>query len=263
MEEGKIVSIEDRIPKLKQIRKRKANRRLILLLALFFVLIACVMYFLSPLSHIRSIHVEGNRYLSSEQVTELSGLTKDTNIWKIDKKQIVKKIKTNPEIKQVEIKTRFPNSVIITIKERNRIAYVTKEDRFQPVLENGEILPPLKKGEIPVYAPVLIGFSKGEGLKQLLRELDKLPQGILNSISEIHEDPKKTDIYHITLYMNDGFEVSATSRALSEKLVHYPSIVSQLDPNVKGVIDLEVGYYFKAFNPPEPKKEPKENADER
>lgn len=264
MEKGKIVSIEDRIPKLKELRKRKANRRMILLLSLFFVLIACVMYFLSPLSHIRKIDVEGNRYISSEQVIKLSGLTNDTNIWQIDKKQVEKEIKTNPEIKQVDIKRTIPNSVLLEITERDRIAYVVKEDRFQPVLENGEILEPLQEGEIPVYAPVLVGFSKGKELNQLLGELGKLPQEILNSISEIHEAPTKTDNYQITLYMNDGFEVSATSRTLSEKLVHYPAIISQLDPNVKGVINLEVGSYFKAYDSPDTKnnKDTKKNADE-
>ena len=71
----------------------------------------------------------------------------------------------------------------------------------------------------------------------------------LNSISEIHYTPKKTDHYHISLFMNDGFEVSATLRSFSEKMAHYPSIISQLDPNKKGIIDLEVGSYFKAFEP--------------
>ena len=78
----------------------------------------------------------------------------------------------------------------------------------------------------------------------MMKELDKLPSEILNSISEIYYSPKKTDLYHISLFMNDGFEVSATLRSFSEKMVHYPSIISQLDPNKKGLIDLEVGSYF-------------------
>jgi cell division protein FtsQ len=47
--------------------------------------------------------------------------------------------------------------------------------------------------------------------------------------------------------MNDGFEVRATLRTFSDKMVHYPSIISQLDPNKKGIIDLEVGSFFKAY----------------
>jgi len=70
----------------------------------------------------------------------------------------------------------------------------------------------------------------------------------LNAISEIHHDPKETDKYHVFLFMNDGFEVNATIPTLSVKMAHYPSIVSQLDPEVKGIIDIEVGSFFKAYD---------------
>ncbi|MFJ5622204.1 cell division protein FtsQ/DivIB [Peribacillus loiseleuriae] len=251
MEKGKIVSIEDRIPKLKKLRKRKANRRLILLLSFFFILIACVLYFLSPLSHIKEIKVMGNQYLSSDQIITLSGLTNDTNIWKVNKSEMIKKmIESQKEIESVTISTQFPNSVLITVTEFERIAYLSKNNRFYPIMENGKILTELESGEIPVFAPVLIDFTEGDTLKQLLDELKVLPEEIRNSISEIRKEPTKTDAYHITMFMNDGFEVSATSRTLSKKMIHYPSIVAQLDPNVKGVINLEVGSFFKAYDTP-------------
>ncbi|MBA9024960.1 MULTISPECIES: cell division protein FtsQ/DivIB [Bacillaceae] len=256
MEKGKVVSIEDRIPKLKNLRKRKANRRLILLLSFFFILIACVLYFLSPLSHIKEIKVRGNQYLSSDQIVSLSGLTNDTNIWKVNKRELINKMKeSQEEIESVTVTTQFPNSVLITITEFERIAYLSKNNRFYPIMENGKILTELKRGEIPVFAPVLIDFTEGDALNLLLDELKALPEEIRNSISEIRKEPTKTDLYHITMFMNDGFEVSATSRTLSKKMIHYPSIVAQLDPKVKGVINLEVGSYFRAYDTPNLKEE--------
>lgn len=255
MEKGKIVSIEDCIPKLKQIRKSKANRRLVLLLSLFFILVACVLYFLSPLSYVKSIKVEGNQYITSKQIIKLSNIKKDRSIWKVDTGETVANIKKNPEIKSASVTPVFPNSVKITISEHTRIAYLSNGGKFAPILENGDVLKELATGENPVFAPVLIGFKEGKALKLLLEELDKLPVEIQNAISEIHHDPSKTDEYHIVMYMNDGYEVSATSRTLSEKMIHYPSIVSQLDPEIKGVIDLEVGSYFKAFNEPKQEEE--------
>ncbi|PLS16595.1 cell division protein FtsQ [Bacillus sp. M6-12] len=247
MESGKIVSIEDRIPKLKELRKKKANRRLIMLLSMFFILIACVIYFISPLSEIRYIKVQGNRYISSSKIIQLSGLTEGGSIWKAGTKESAGQIKQYPEIKSASVSIKLPSTVLITVGEHDRIAYLSNDGRFYPILENGEILDPLKKQEIPVHAPVLIDFKKGNALNQLLEELENLPQEITNSISEIHHTPKKTDTYHITLFMNDGYEVSANSRTLAEKLVHYPSIISQLQPGVKGVIDLEVATFFKSY----------------
>ncbi|AIE59564.1 cell division protein FtsQ/DivIB [Bacillus methanolicus] len=248
MEKGKVVSIEDRIPKLKQQRRRKANRRVILLLLMFFLLIACVVYFQSPLSHVRTVKVNGNEVYPKGELLKMIGISESTNIWKVDKKAIENKLKKLPEIKSANVKIKFPHTVIVNVKEYRRIAYIVKESSYLPVLENGKILTRGQTTQLPVSAPLLIGFSEGDVLKEMISSLQKLPEEVINSISEIHYKPKKTDSYRIILYMNDGFEVSATLRSFAEKMVHYPSIVSQLDPDKKGVIDLEVGSYFKAFD---------------
>src|SRR5690625_5861283 len=89
MEDKKIISIEDRIPKLKKQRKKKANRRLVFYLSLFFVLISIIIYLQSPLSYIKNIHVYGHHVLHENEIIELSDIKNDTNIWKAkDRKSI-------------------------------------------------------------------------------------------------------------------------------------------------------------------------------
>lgn len=247
MEKGNIVSIEDRIPKLKEQRRKKANRRLITLLLLFFFLIICIVYFQSPLSNVKNVVVSGNELYSRDVLINKSGITQKTNIWKIDSGEIERKIEKSPEIKEATIETKLPSTVYIKVKEYKRIAYISKEKLFLPVLENGQMLNEKQMTEIPVNAPILIGFKEGRVLNEMIEGLEELPREVLNSISEINYTPKETDEFHITLFMNDGYEVSATLRSFSDKMSHYPSIASQLDPNVKGIIDLEVGSYFKAY----------------
>jgi len=247
MEKGKIVALEDRIPKLKEQRRRKANRRLVLLLILFFTMIVVIAYSQSPLSHVKTITIKGNGVYSDTELISQSGLSKNTNIWKIKKDEMASKIKRLSEIKTVTIKTHWPNTVVIQVKEHKRIAYLKKANKFLPIMENGKIVNEKAAEKIPVNSPILFEFKEGAALNKMVKELGKLPSEISNSISEIHYTPKKTDQYHISLFMNDGFEVSATLRSFSEKMVHYPSIISQIDPKKKGIIDLEVGTYFKAF----------------
>lgn len=247
MEKGKVVSIEDRIPKLKNLRKKKTNRRLILLLSIFFILIGCVLYFLSPLSYVKTIQIEGNQYLSDKKIINLSKINTKQSIWNVDIAHTEANILKNPEIKSAEVVPVFPNSLKITVEENERMAYLRKGKSFMPILENGVILKSLESTEIPVFAPILIGFTEGEPLNLLLEEFTKLSDEIVNSISEVHYRPTKTDKYHITLFMNDGFEVTATALTFSDKMKHYPSIVSQLDPKEKGVIDLEVGSFFQSY----------------
>ncbi|KQL54717.1 cell division protein FtsQ [Heyndrickxia shackletonii] len=245
MGKGNVVSLEDRIPKLKEQRKRKTNRRLIFLLSVFFLLIICVIYFQSPLSHVGKISIKGNFSVSKKLIIEKSGLTSKTNIWNMKNQEIEKKILQLPEIKSVGIKKVLPNKVDIEIKEHKQIASFANGTGFTPVLENGVILSNNSLKEF--NGPILTNFHKGKYLKLMAEQLQQLPAEITNSISEIHYDPNKTDSYHILLYMNDGYEVSATMRTLADKMVHYPSIISQLTPNVKGIIDLEVGSYFTPF----------------
>lgn len=247
MKQGNVVSIEDRIPKLKQQRRKKANRRLTFLLFVFFFLIVCVVYFQSPLSHIKAINIIGNKVYSDQEIIKMSKVNNKTNVWKINEKVIEARIKKLPEIKKASVSIELPNILNVKLQEEKRVAYIASEDDFYPVLENGQILKDKGVSSNPMNVPILKGFSEGKEMDELISGLGDMPVGVKNSISEIHYSPKETDNYHIMLYMNDGFEVSASLRNFSKKMAHYPSIVSQLDPDKKGVIDLEVGSYFKAF----------------
>ena len=247
MEKENVVSLEDRIPKLKQRRKKKANRRAIALLSVFFFLLIFVLYFLSPLSNVNKINVQGNVYTTENIIVETSGLSTDTTIWKVNKEELKERLKELPEIKSADISIILPNTVQIKVEEHKRLAYMVSGSDFLPILSNGKVMEAIGKGIVPIHAPLIIGFSEGKELDAVISALEELPEEINNAISEIHYDPSDTDQYRVKLYMNDGFEVSANSRTLADKLVHYPSIVSQLDANVKGVIDLEVGSYFRAY----------------
>lgn len=107
MDKRKIVSIEDRIPKLKHQRRKKANRRLIMLLALFFILIAGVIYFQSPLSKVKEITVSGNESYTYEHIVEKSGLSYESNVWKISKGEVEEKLEKIQEIKQATVNVKF------------------------------------------------------------------------------------------------------------------------------------------------------------
>ena len=247
MEKGKIVSIEERIPKLKQQRKQKTNRRVIFLLAFFFLTILVVVYLRSPYSHIQDIKVNGSSITDKESIIKASKLKLNMNIWSFQPKEIEKSIGNIEEIKSVKVSRQFPTHVIISVKEYDRVAYLMKDRTFHPVLENGSIVQETSLSTAPTSSPILIHFEEGKTLKTLLNELDKLPKNIVHSISEIQSAPKKTDQEHIILYMNDGFEVSATLPTFSEKMKHYPAIISQLNPSTKGIIDLEVGSFFQSY----------------
>lgn len=247
MKKSNVIEIEDRIPKLKQQRRQKANKRFVLYISLFFVLVLFILYFQSPLSKIQTVDVSGNVHVPTKEIIESSGLEKGTSFWKVKPEEIAKNVKEHEEIANVNVVRQFPNKIKINVNENTRVAYLIEGTYYYPILETGKILEKDKLENIPADAPLLINWTQSEELQEMAAELRLVPASILNRISEIHLTPEDSDPLHISLFMNDGHEVSATIRDFSKKIKNYPMIVEQLTEEQLGVIHLEVGSYFKAY----------------
>src|SRR5690625_2198168 len=113
MEEKKIVSIEDRIPKLKEARKKKANRRLLFYLAIFFFLISIIVYLQSPLSYVKKIDVIGSEFVEEQDVIQYSEIKLNANLWMVNKNAVKKALESHPLIEQAEIQRRLPQTIQI------------------------------------------------------------------------------------------------------------------------------------------------------
>lgn len=243
---NKVVSIEDRVPKLKEERKKRANRRLLILILLLFFIFACIAYFQSPYSKVGDVVIKGNMYTQSNQILQQSGLTEKPPLLLLKEERVKKNITTLPQLKSASMKVSFPNKVEIVVEEYERLAYLFEENGMKVLLENGESIS--LDGMVTQFSgPIVKGFDQKEHMKLLARQLAEMPTEVKNAISEIIYSPKKTDKYRIIAYMNDGFEVHASLRTFGSKMAYYPSIVKQLDPDVKGIIDMEVGLFFRSY----------------
>lgn len=245
MKNSKVIKLQDRVPKLKdQQKKKKVNKRLMLYVSALFLLVLFLIYFQSPLSNIKKITIYGNHYMTDEQVMEQSGITYETGYFRVMTDKAEENLKKRSEIKNVDVKKQFPNKVVIDIEEYVTIGYINKNGKLRPLLENGKSLDMLPNGELPVAAPIFVPFEEKK-MKELISELEKLTPEILRSISEIHYTPTKSNPDHLTLYMNEGYEVSTTIQDFAKRMEAYPLIVKNIDPNRKAMIDLEVGAYIK------------------
>lgn len=248
MAQKKVVSIEDRIPKLKQARKKKANRRLLFYLSIFFILISIIVYLQSPLSYIRTIQVEGNSFLQDNEIVKQANLTDNKNIWTIDTDAVESILNDSPIIASAKVSRKLPWTVSITVEEYELVGYTQKESTYYPVLGNGTTLQSMAKKTYNGDAPLLKGFNKETYLHRLTNEMEKLPETIRNLISEVHWTPEKDNNDKMRLYMNDGFIVDARIPNFADSMEIYPSIVSQLEEESEGIIHIGVGAYFESFH---------------
>ncbi|WP_017471803.1 cell division protein FtsQ/DivIB [Amphibacillus jilinensis] len=248
MEDEKVVSIEERIPKLKEARRKKTNRRLIFYLCLFFVLISIVVYLQSPLSYVSEINVAGQEYVSIEEIIEYSRLSNDDNIWGFRTSDIEDNIKELPEIKDAEVRRILPNHIKITVDELDKVAYLNEGRYVYPLLENGKTLESFRITDWQGDAPLLFNFNDQEYLTMLTEQLVQLPSFIVSHISEIYWEPSDTNPFILRMFMTDGFEVVTSIRNFSANMSSYPSIVSQLDDVGDGIIEIgEGGAVFNTY----------------
>ncbi|CAM5189428.1 Cell division protein DivIB OS=Ureibacillus acetophenoni OX=614649 GN=divIB PE=3 SV=1 [Ureibacillus acetophenoni] len=245
----KIIDIEDRIPTLREKRRKRTNKKFIFLITLFFITLFLLLYFQSPYSDLKTIQIKGANLVDENVYIEQSKLEVGQSMWSFREKEIEENLKTLDWVKNIEVNKKWLTSVEIKIEEWQKVAYISEQNVFYPILENGVIFKE-SSTTAPINAPIFLSFEDSELRKKLLKELADLKPTVSALISQINATPTESDPYAITLFMNDGYEVRAEITSLAEKLNYYPSIVAQIENAgefEKGIIDIEVGTYYRSY----------------
>lgn len=245
----KVIDIEERIPTLREKRRKRTNFKFIFLILLFLITLFLLLYFQSPYSEIKKVDVIGAELVETDVYKEQSDLHTGDSMWGFKVSDIEDKISKENWVKAVHVKRKWLTTVQIEIEEWKKVAYISIENELYPMLENGEIFKEASSLE-SIDAPLFLDFEDEKLRKRLLAELAKLDPTVLSLISQINSTPSSADPYSVTLFMNDGYEVRAEVTTLAEKLNYYPSIVAQIEStgsDEKGIIDIEVGSYYKSY----------------
>ncbi|MBF7146478.1 cell division protein FtsQ/DivIB [Bacillus toyonensis] len=248
MKKNNVYLFNQKVQQLKvmQNRKVKASRRkkaLVICILIIVILLVCIL-FLNRSAKISKISVKGNETVSQSEIISLSNLSSKDNYWNLHKEDITKSIKKNKKIKEVNVLKKFPNQVVIDVKEHKTIAYKVKNNHYYPILENGTMLDKVINNQDKESVPVIKQFTSNDEylLEKLISELKTLPLEIQNKISEIHFSPTDVENTQIILYTTDGFTVSALITDFSRKMKFYPSMIQKLDPKQHPVIHLDAMY---------------------
>ena len=245
----KIIDITERVPTMKKKRKRRTNMKFTLLVTLFVAVILLLLYFQSSASKISNIQIEGESLLTEAQYLDAMNIQVGQSFWSFTKKDIKASLNELDWVKEVKVERKWPNKLSISITEWRKVAYISEQQVFYPLLENGFVYEQSDELQL-VDAPIFVNFKDEKTRKKILRQLADLKPEVLALISQISAIPTEADPYAIQLFMNDGYEVRAEIATLAEKLNYYPSIISLIEvqeEGSKGIIDIEVGSYFRTF----------------
>jgi len=246
MQKNKIINLEDRVPKLREKRRKRANFRLLIYIAIFFALLLMVIYFQTSISHVGKYEIYGNELLSDKEILKLADLNKKESFLTLSSKSIEQKLEDKKIVEKADVNKIFPNTVKITVKEYQVIGQTKINNDTYLLLANGLLTKEIHNDN-NLNVPIFTNWEQGDELQEMSSELNKLPNSIFNSISEIVYSPTKADAMHITLYTNEGFEVLTSIRQFADHMSNYPAIIKEIPQGKKGIIHLEVGAYFVPF----------------
>ncbi len=165
---------------------------------------------------IREIEIDGTQKVNYLEVVHLSGIEYMSNIFTVDLKDVKLKIEQNPLLKVTEIKRKLPDTILITIEEREPIAAIKSQDKYVVINKNCITLEVAEVSSKPVNIEVLgtavnsyqlgdeISLIKDIHLKKLKQLFNALADAqIQNYIATI--DISFTE--NIKLYAKDGYEI--------------------------------------------------------
>jgi len=241
----KVIDIEERIPTLRERRKKRTNRKFVALLLLFLLLLAILIYSQTKYSEIQTITVEGAELYGEKDYQEISELSIGDSMWSFTEKEAEEKLKELEWIEQAEVQKKWLTGVAIRIKEYEKIGYLDQGNSYQMLLSNGFAL---DKAISVVDGPIFSNFESQETKEELVSQLTEIDSEVFNLISQVILDPSDKDAAFVTLYMSDGNEVRGILQGLTDKLNYYPSVIAQLEDGQKGVIDMEVGIFFRSYD---------------
>lgn len=229
--------------------KHPLSKSLAALGAGFGALLLGSLLWLSPLTHVSAYQVSGNQNLSKETVLQDSGLQRGmTWLWAMDQSAEVnrrlQKAHLNVQNATLERKGR---TITIKVQEYPAVAKIFKKDTLYPVMENQMILPAGSGGNLD-QLPLLESFTLQE-VKAIAEQLANLPLDVVKQVKRITNiATNDQNAGHIALEMRDGNILVSYINVLSERLVYYPDVKSQLGDK-QGLINMEAGIFYTALTP--------------
>lgn len=223
--------------------KQNLKKSLLLFLPLlFFILI--LSYFISPLSKIDSITINGNGYISRSHISSKMNIEKGDSVFKVigHRKNLTKYILSEDHrIKSISFSLNSFNKLVVNVNPYKQIGYETRKSGQYLILENGSVSNnPVNNPNDNKY-PYIVNFDNSKNLNTIIDKYLELPKDIRDNIRVISYSPTRIYPDELHVYMRDGNKIIILLSNFSYKMQFYRSIATKLKS--RSVINMEVGAY--------------------
>lgn len=179
--------------------KRVAPSPLIVtLLLVLVILIAAFLFINSTYFSVGSVVVQGNKYMQVDDVYRAAGIPEKINIFRLDTSEIRQRLLRDLRVEEVNVSRRFPATIVISVQERQPLAFATSAYGFVQLDKQGVVLAAFKNIK-QVNVPIITGIRLGNifvgdrvetvPVKNVLAFLAALDEPTVNQLSEVHIKP--------------------------------------------------------------------------
>lgn len=145
--------------------KCKLNKRGKFAIYAFILLVILFIYICisSSIFELKQIDVDGNSKITKSDIIKIGDIETGKNIFKYNLNDVEKKLLVNPYIKYVKVSRKFPDKLVITIKENSEYAIIKEGASYIYIGENGLVLSEqkdIKNKNIPLVSGIEIKNKK-------------------------------------------------------------------------------------------------------
>lgn len=140
-------------------RKNKTKSPFLKIIFTAILIFSVIVWVLSvPFWHIKKIIIEGNNIISNHVILKTAQIPQDENIFFLNYNGIRKRLKTIPQIKNVFVSGKLPNSISIRIEERKPISIFIIDGKYYAVDDEGVIIRSVENDNLSLL-PAVVGLN--------------------------------------------------------------------------------------------------------
>ena len=216
---------------------KKVKRKYLILSVFLCIVIISAIYLASSISNVKGIIVEGNVYLTSENIIEDSNLKLENKFVFVSTNGVANNLLKNPLIEKCEVVKQEDQTIKIVVKEKKIIGYAFEEGNNVLILsDNSRVNIDKNNLYLIGFAPLIEGFSSDQ-IILIEKNLVDVDYRMINEISEIHYYRDQKFLDHEVI-MRDGNYVFTSVYGLN-LLNSYYSMVASSESDKKNCYYIE------------------------
>lgn len=238
-------------------KRKMLTKRITALVILVLIVALCVCLF-TPIFGVSEISVSGNVKLTQEEIIELAKIKQGQNIFRINTKKTVSKLKELAYVDDAQIQRKFPAKINIVLDEATEDIIIDTPTEFIVATIDGKVLyKTVDVTEVPV--PIVKGIevtASEVGQKVITADAE----GAIKDMSYVNcfygsdywsqiDLVDVTDASNFMMIMRTGLRVTFgpidTTESLERKIKMLDAIIPQVKPTERSYLDLttDKGYY--------------------